>query len=56
VTSLAVPFVFELPRSLLDVRLFCALGFFGGFGHFTWLGAAIIIASGIVVASLGRRD
>jgi hypothetical protein len=95
VTSLAVPFVFELPRSLLDVLLFCALGFFGGFGHyilmrafqlapasvlsplgypelvtatilgyliwhnipdaFTWLGVAIVMASGIAVASPGRH-
>jgi drug/metabolite transporter (DMT)-like permease len=95
VTSLAVPFFFELPRSLFHLLLFCALGFFGGFGHyilmrafqlapasvlsplgyselvmatilgyliwhnipdaFTWLGAAIITASGIAVASLGRR-
>src|SRR4051794_29795026 len=96
VASLAVPFFFTLPRSLLDVLLFCALGFFGGFGHYilmrafqlapasvlsplgyselvtatilgwlvfgtipdayTWLGAAIIIVSGIAVASLGRRQ
>jgi drug/metabolite transporter (DMT)-like permease len=95
VTSLAVPFFFETPRSLLDLGLFCAMGFFGGFGHYilmrafqlapasllsplgytelitatilgwlifhtipdalTWLGAAIIIGSGIVVASQGRR-
>jgi drug/metabolite transporter (DMT)-like permease len=88
-TSLAVPFVFVPPRSLLDLLLLVSLGAFGGFGHYfvvkalewgpaaviaplnyaqlvvtvllgyaffgefpdgwTWLGAAIIIASGLYI-------
>jgi drug/metabolite transporter (DMT)-like permease len=94
-TSLVVPFVFEAPRSLLDLALFLGLGLFGGFGHYfvtrafqyapaavisplgyvellgttilgylvfgnfpdfwTWVGAAIIIASGAYIAARERR-
>jgi drug/metabolite transporter (DMT)-like permease len=91
IASLAVPFVFELPRTLFDTALFLGLGLFGGLGHYclmrafqlapaalisplgyaellgatllgwvvfanapdaaTWIGAAIIIASGLYVAA-----
>jgi drug/metabolite transporter (DMT)-like permease len=93
--SLVVPFFWTMPARLADLGLFAALGFFGGFGHYTlmrafrlapasllsplgyvelvsatilgwliwdnipdgytWAGAAIIIGSGIFVASQGRR-
>lgn len=87
--SLAVPFFWETPRSLLDLLLFIGLGVFGGFGHYfivkalewgpaaviapfnyaqllgaaiigyvvfaewpdrgTWIGAAVIIGSGLYI-------
>src|SRR5947209_7341504 len=93
--SLALPFVFTMPRSALDLSLFLSLGLFGGGGHYlvirafqlgpaavmaplghveligttilgylvfgnfpdlwTWIGAAIIIASGIYIALRERR-
>jgi drug/metabolite transporter (DMT)-like permease len=93
--SLAMPFVFVMPRSLLDALLFASLGLLGGFGHYlvirafqlgpaaviaplgyvelvgsvvfgylifgnfpdlwTWLGAGVIIASGIYIAFRERR-
>jgi len=94
-TSLALPFVWQAPRSLLDVLLFIGLGFFGGFGHYfivkalewgpaaviaplnygqligtvilgyvffaefpdrwTWLGATVIIGSGLYIFYRERR-
>jgi len=88
-TSIAVPFFWETPRSPLDLLLFVSLGIFGGFGHYfivkalewgpaaviaplnyaqligtviigyvafdewpdlgTWIGAAVIIASGLYI-------
>jgi drug/metabolite transporter (DMT)-like permease len=88
-TSLAVPFFWTTPRSLLDLLLFAGLGVFGGFGHYfivkalewgpagviaplnygqlvgtviigyivfqdfpdrwTWMGAVVIIASGLYI-------
>jgi drug/metabolite transporter (DMT)-like permease len=88
--SVLLPFDFILPRSLLDLALFCCLGLLGGTGHYliirafqlgqaaviaplgyvelvgtvilgylifdnlpdlwTWLGAGVIIASGIYIA------
>jgi drug/metabolite transporter (DMT)-like permease len=94
--TLVMPFVFVLPRSLLDTGLFCSLGLLGGFGHYlvirafqhgaaaviaplgyvelvgttalgylifgnfpdlpTWVGAAMIIASGIYIAWRERRQ
>jgi drug/metabolite transporter (DMT)-like permease len=88
-TTLAVPFFWQTPRSLLDVVLFFGLGVFGGFGHYflvkalewgpaaviapfnygqllgavvigyfafaewpdtgTWVGAAVIIGSGLYI-------
>ncbi|HEV2300574.1 MAG TPA: DMT family transporter [Stellaceae bacterium] len=33
-TSLVLPFVFVMPRSLLDLALFLAIGCFGGAGHY----------------------
>jgi drug/metabolite transporter (DMT)-like permease len=93
--SLIMPFVFVVPRSLMDVSLFCSLGLLGGLGHYlvirafqlgpaaviaplgyveligsvvfgyllfgnfpdpwTWLGAGVIIASGIYIAFRERR-
>jgi drug/metabolite transporter (DMT)-like permease len=93
--SLAMPFIFVMPRTLLDATLFCSLGLLGGaghylvirafqigraaviaplgyveligstvlgyliFGHFpdlwTWVGAGIIIASGVYIALRERR-
>ena len=93
--SLVMPFIFVMPRSLLDALLFCSLGLLGGFGHYlvirafqlgpaaviaplgyvellgtvvlgylvfdnfpdlwTWLGAGVIIASGIYIAFRERR-
>jgi drug/metabolite transporter (DMT)-like permease len=47
-TSLAVPFFWETPRSLFDLLLFVSLGIFGGFGHYfivkalEWGPAAVI--------------
>ena len=88
-TSLAVPFFWQTPRSPLDLLLFVGLGIFGGFGHYfivkalewgpaaviaplnyaqlvgtviigyfafdewpdlgTWIGAAVIIGSGLYI-------
>jgi drug/metabolite transporter (DMT)-like permease len=93
--SVLLPFDFILPRSLLDLALFCCLGLLGGTGHYliirafqlgqaaviaplgyvelvgtvilgylifdnlpdlwTWLGAGVIIASGIYIALRERR-
>jgi drug/metabolite transporter (DMT)-like permease len=33
-TSLAMPFVFVMPRTLTDLLLFCSLGLIGGVGHY----------------------
>lgn len=93
--SLAMPFVFVMPRTVWDVLLFCSLGLLGGFGHYlvirafqlgaaaviaplgyvelvgttilgylifdnfpdlwTWVGAGLIIASGIYIAWREQR-
>ena len=93
--SLAMPFIFVMPRTWLDGLLFGVLGFLGGFGHYlvilafelgaaaviaplgyvelvgttvlgylifgnfpdlwTWVGAGMIIASGIYIAWRERR-
>jgi drug/metabolite transporter (DMT)-like permease len=47
--SLAIPFIFVMPRSLFDGLLFCSLGLLGGFGHYLVIrafqcGAAAVIA------------
>lgn len=94
-TSLAVPFFWQAPRSLVDLLLFISLGIFGGFGHYfivkalewgpaaviaplnygqmigsvalgyfffaefpdawTWVGGAVIIASGLYIFYRERR-
>ena len=94
-TSLPLPFIFVMPKSLLDLAMFLALGCLGGLGHFlvikafqaapasviaplgyvellgtatlgylifanfpdalTWIGALIIIASGLYIAMRERR-
>ena len=47
-TSIAVPFFWRTPSSLLDLLLFIGLGIFGGFGHyfivkaFEWGPAAVV--------------
>jgi drug/metabolite transporter (DMT)-like permease len=93
--TLVLPFVFVMPRTLWDAVMFCALGVFGGIGHYliirafqlgpaavmaplgyveligtaalgflvfgnfpdawTWVGALVIIASGIYIAFRERR-
>jgi drug/metabolite transporter (DMT)-like permease len=90
VMTVPLPLVLVMPRSVLDILLFCSLGLLGGFGHYlvirafqsgpaaviaplgyveligttilgyaifgnfpdlwTWIGAAIIIASGLYIA------
>ena len=92
-SAMALPFVFVMPQSALDIALFCSLGLLGGagqylvirafqsgpaaviaplgyveligttilgyaiFGNFpdlwTWIGAAVIIASGLYIALRG---
>jgi drug/metabolite transporter (DMT)-like permease len=94
-TSLAVPFFWQTPRSALDLVLFVSLGLFGGFGHYfivkalewgpaaaiaplnygqllgtviigyvafsefpdlwSWIGAAIIVLSGLYIFYRERR-
>jgi drug/metabolite transporter (DMT)-like permease len=94
-TSLVLPFVVVLPKSLFDLGLFVSLGLLGGAGHYlvirafqyapaavlaplgyvellgtatlgylvfgnfpdlwTWLGAAVIIASGLYIAVRERK-
>jgi drug/metabolite transporter (DMT)-like permease len=93
--SVVLPFVFVMPRTLLDAAMFLCLGLFGGVGHYliirafqlgpaavmaplgyveligtatlgylvfdnfpdawTWVGALVIIASGIYIAFRERR-
>jgi len=95
VTSLLVPFRFEMPHSGTDAALFAAIGVFGGIGHYfviqafrlgpaalispfgylelvgstvlgyvvftnfpdswTWVGAGLIVASGVYIAWRERR-
>jgi drug/metabolite transporter (DMT)-like permease len=95
VMTMALPFVFVMPQSALDIALFCSLGLLGGAGHYlvirafqsgpaaviaplgyveligttilgyaifgnfpdlwTWIGAAVIIASGLYIALRERR-
>ena len=48
-TSLVMPLVFVMPRSVWDGALFCSLGLLGGFGHYLVIrafqhGAAAVIA------------
>jgi drug/metabolite transporter (DMT)-like permease len=94
-SSLAVPFFWQTPRSLVDFALFVSLGLFGGFGHYfivkalewgpaaviaplnygqligtaiiaylvfgdfpdlwTWVGAIVIVASGLYIFYRERR-
>ena len=95
VMTMALPLVFVMPQSALDIALFCSLGLLGGAGHYlvirafqfgpaaviaplgyieligttilgyaifgnfpdlwTWIGAAIIIASGVYIAFRERQ-
>ena len=94
-TTMLMPFVFTMPRSLFDLAMFLSLGCLGGLGHFfvikafqaapaaviaplgyveligtatlgyvifgnfpdamTWVGALIIIASGLYIAMRERK-
>jgi len=94
-TSVILPFIFVMPKSLLDLAMFLSLGCLGGLGHFlvikafqaapasviaplgyveligtatlgyfifsnfpdslTWVGALIIIGSGLYIAMRERR-
>jgi drug/metabolite transporter (DMT)-like permease len=50
--SLAMPFVFVMPRSILDGLLFCSLGLLGGFGHYLVI-RAFQLGPAAVIAPLG---
>ena len=50
--SLAMPFVFVMPRSTLDGLLFCSLGLLGGFGHYLVI-RAFQLGPAAVIAPLG---
>ncbi|HTQ34628.1 MAG TPA: DMT family transporter [Stellaceae bacterium] len=94
-TTLVLPFIFVMPKSLLDLAMFLSLGCLGGLGHFlvikafraapasviaplgyveligtailgylifanfpdalTWVGALVIIASGLYIAMRERK-
>jgi drug/metabolite transporter (DMT)-like permease len=50
--SLAMPFIFVMPRTLLDVVLFCCLGLLGGSGHYLVI-RAFQLGHAAVIAPLG---
>jgi drug/metabolite transporter (DMT)-like permease len=50
--SIAMPFVFVMPRSLLDGLLFGSLGFLGGFGHYLVI-RAFQLGPAAAIAPLG---
>jgi drug/metabolite transporter (DMT)-like permease len=50
--SLVMPFVFVMPRSILDGLLFCSLGLLGGFGHYLVI-RAFQLGPAAVIAPLG---
>jgi drug/metabolite transporter (DMT)-like permease len=50
--SLAMPFVFVVPRSIMDGVLFCGLGLLGGFGHYLVI-RAFQLGQAAVIAPLG---
>ena len=50
--SLAMPFVFVMPRSILDGLLFSSLGLLGGFGHYLVI-RAFQLGPAAVIAPLG---
>ena len=51
-TSLLLPFIFVMPKSLFDLAMFCSLGCFGGLGHFLVI-KAFQAAPASVIAPLG---
>lgn len=51
-TSVAMPFVFVAPRTLLDGLLFCSLGLLGGAGHYLVI-RAFQLGNAAVIAPLG---
>ena len=50
--SLAMPFVFIMPRTLLDALLFACLGLLGGVGHYLVI-RAFQLGHAAVIAPLG---
>jgi drug/metabolite transporter (DMT)-like permease len=50
--TLAMPFAFVMPRSVLDVLLFGSLGLLGGFGHYLVI-RAFQLGPAAVIAPLG---
>jgi drug/metabolite transporter (DMT)-like permease len=50
--SLAMPFVFVMPQTLLDGLLFCSLGLLGGIGHYLVI-RAFQLGRAAVIAPLG---
>lgn len=52
VMSLAMPFIFVMPRTLFDALLFASLGFLGGFGHYLVI-RAFQLGRAAVIAPLG---
>ena len=50
--SLAMPFIFVMPRTLLDGLLFCSLGLLGGIGHYLVI-RAFQLGRAAVIAPLG---
>lgn len=52
VMSLAMPFIFIMPRTLLDGALFCSLGLLGGLGHYLVI-RAFQLGPAAVIAPLG---
>ena len=47
-----MPFIFVMPRSLLDALLFASLGLLGGFGHYLVI-RAFQLGPAAVIAPLG---
>jgi drug/metabolite transporter (DMT)-like permease len=50
--SLAMPFIFVMPRTLWDALLFCCLGLLGGLGHYLVI-RAFQLGHAAVIAPLG---
>jgi len=53
--SLAMPFIFVMPRTLLDWLLFCCLGVLGGIGHYLVI-RAFQLGPAAVIAPLGYLE
>lgn len=53
--TLAMPWVFVMPRTLLDALLFASLGLLGGFGHYLVI-RAFQVGRAAVIAPLGYAE